>query len=188
MKQLFFFLSISLLALTFSCGDDDTNVNDADLGYDLGANSAPIFGIGVHEAAARFNSSTTSAFTGDKLDRVEFYLVNTPSNTKVIIYDEGTATTPGQQLYQADVTVDVSSNSWNTHTLTEDIEITGRDIWISIEFTHPDMRTTMGCDVGPATANGDYVLEGSELDWRTYRDFTDNLVDINWNIRGYVAE
>jgi len=152
MKQLFFFLSISVLA------------------------------------AARFPASSTSAFTGSKLDKVEFYLVNTPSNTKVRIYDQGTATQPGNLLYEADVTVDVSPNSWNAHTLTEDLDITGRDLWIAIEFTHPDERTTMGCDVGPASANGDWVLEGSELNWMTYRDFTDNIVDINWNIRGFVGE
>jgi hypothetical protein len=191
MKQLFFFLSISLFAITFSsCNDDDddTNVNNAEFGYDLGPNTAPFFGIGVHEAAARFNSTVTSPFVGQKLDRVEFYLVNTPSNTKVVIYDEGTATQPGPQLYSADVTVDVNANSWNIHTISQDIDITGRDLWIAIEFTHPDERNTIGCDVGPANVNGDLVLEGSELNWMTYRNFTDNVVDINWNIRGYVGE
>jgi len=190
MKQFFYILSISFLVLTFSsCNDDDdTIVNDAEFGYDLGANSAPFFGIGVHQAAARFNSTVTSPFTGQNLDRVEFYLVNTPSNTKVVIYDEGTPTQPGTELYSADVTVDVSANSWNTHTISEDIAITGNDLWIAIEFTHPDERNTMGCDVGPANTNGDFVLEGSEINWMTFRDFTNNAVDINWNIRGFVGE
>lgn len=189
MKQIFLFLSLFVLALTFSCGDDDdTNVNNADLGYDLGANSAPIFGIGVHEAAARFPSSITSNFTENKLDRVDFYLVNTPSNTKVRIYDEGSATIPGLLLYEADVTIDVSPNSWNTHTIDEDINISGSDLWIAIVFTHPDERNTMGCDVGPASTNGDFVFEGSQTNWMTYRDFTNNAVNINWNIRGFVGE
>ncbi len=189
MKQILFFLSLSLVALTFSCGDDDdNNINNADLGYDLGANSAPRFGIGVHEAAARFPSSVTSSFIDKNLDRVEFYLVNTPSNTKIRIYDEGSATVPGILLYEADVTIDASPNSWNTHTISEDINISGNDLWIAIEFTHPDERNTMGCDEGPASTNGDFVLEGSQTNWMTYRDFTSNAVDINWNIRGFVGE
>ena len=189
MKQFFFFLSIALLSLTFSCSDDeDTNANTAEFGYDFGPNDAPIFGIGAHQAAVRFPSTLTTPFSGNLLDRVEFYLVNTPSNTKIIIYDEGTATQPGPILYEADVTVDVTPNSFNTHIITEDINITENDIWIAIQFTHPDVRNTMGCDVGPAVTNGDFVLEASESEFRTYRAFTNNIVDINWNIRGFVAQ
>jgi len=187
MKRLFYFLAIASLAFCFSCkDDDDTSQNSADLQYDLGINSAPIFGAGVHLAAARFTSSVTGSLAGQKLDRVEFYLINTPSNCKIRIFDEGTSSRPGDQLYEADVTNLVSPDSWTSHTLTEDLELANKDIWIAVEVTHPDERNTIGCDVGPANANGDWVLEGNEIEWQSYRDFTNDLVDINWNIRGYV--
>ena len=186
MKKAIYFLSFIILSLSFSCSDDETSTNDSELSYDQGPNSAPIFGEGVHIAAARFPSSITSSFSGQSLDRVEFYLVRTPSNTKIRIYDEDSPGNPGTMLYEADVTSSVNPDSWNSHTLTEDVVIADRDLWIAVEVTHPDERNTIGCDVGPALSNGDWVLEHNQIEWQTYRDFTSNAVDINWNIRGFI--
>jgi len=186
MKKAIFALSLLVICLSFSCNDDETVTNDSELSYDQGPNSAPIFGAGVHLAAARFPSPLTEGFSGQNLDRIDFYLVRTPSNTKIRVYDEDTPTNPGTLLYEADVTSTVSPDSWNSHTLTEDLEISGRDLWIAIEFTHSDERNTIGCDIGPAQSNGDWVLEGNQVEWQTFRDFTNNAVDINWNIRGII--
>jgi len=185
MRSIAFIILLASMATFFSCKDDELTETPNALFYDNGENSAPIFGAGVHIAAARFPRSLTSTFEGQNLSRVQFYLINTPSNCKIRIYDEGTAQSPGAQLYEADVTSLASPNSWNIHELTETIPVTNKDLWIAVEVTHPDERNTIGCDVGPAEANGDWVLEGGEISWQTYRDFTDNLVDINWNIRAY---
>jgi hypothetical protein len=45
---------------------------------------------------------------------------------------------------------------------------------------------TIGCDAGPAVANGDWIVSSVDNDWKTYRDFTNATVSINWNIRGQV--
>ncbi len=185
MKNLAFILVLACVATFFSCKDDDGSNITADLFYDQGENTAPFFDAGVHLAAARFPRSLTSSFDGQNLTKVEFYLVNTPSNCKIRIYDEGTSEQPGTQLYEADVTNTASPNAWNTHDLTETIGISNKDLWIAVEVTHNDSRNTIGCDVGPADPNGDWVLEGSEISWLSYRSFTNDLVNINWNIRGY---
>ena len=183
--SLFFFLGISLAFISCT-NDDEADSNGAELFLDAGPNSAPIFEAGTHEAAAKFPRSIMSNFVGQTLDRVEYYLVNVPNNTFVKIYDEGDDDSPGALLYEANVTSDVSANSWNSHALASPITLENRELWISIEFTHNDSRNTIGCDVGPSVNNGDWVLEGTQTTWRTFRDFTSDAVSINWNIRGFV--
>ena len=151
----------------------------------MGPNSAPFFEIGTHEAAVKFPRSIMNNFVGETLDRVEFYLVNVPNNTFVKIYDEGDSATPGAVLYEANISGTVQSDSWNSHTLTTPLEMTGNELWLSIEFTHNERRNTIGCDEGPAVTNGDWVMEADQVGWSSYRDFTSDAVSINWNIRGF---
>jgi len=186
MKYIFYLLVAFCLVSTLSCKDDDANNIEADLFYDNGINSAPIFEAGTHVAAARFPRSITSNFAGQKLNLVEFYLINTPSTCKIKIFDEGTSTKPGTLLYEANVTSSAQPNAWVQHTLTDNVTITNKDIWLAVEFTHFEANNTIGCDVGPADENGDWVLEGNETEWETYRNFTSDAVNINWNIRGSV--
>ena len=183
--SLLFVLGFSLIF--FNCNNDDENVsNDAELFYDMGANSAPFFGEGTHQAAVRFPRSLMANFEDQTLDRVEFYLVNLPTNCVIKIYNEGTAQVPGPILYEADISTTVNANAWNGHTLTDSLVLTGNELWIAIEFTHTEQNNTLGCDVGPALENGDWVLEADQIGWSSYRDFTSNAVSINWNIRGFV--
>jgi len=187
MKYIPLFLFLSFSFALFNCNsDDESDSNGAELILDRGPSSAPIFEAGTHQAAARFPRSITSNFVGQTLDRVEFYLVNVPSNTFIRVYGEGSGDAPGTILYESNVTSEVTANSWNSHTLSEEIILSSNELWLAIEFTHSDSRNTMGCDVGPAVTNGDWVLEGSQSAWRTFRDFTSNAVSINWNIRGFV--
>lgn len=184
----FSLLLILGLSLAF-CGcnnDDENNSNGADLFYDNGPNSAPFFNAGTHQAGVKFPRSLMSNFEGETLDRVEFYLVNLPNNCVVKIYNEGTAQDPGPLLYEADVSTSVNSNSWNEHTLTQPIVLTSNELWIAIEFTHNEQENSLGCDVGPALENGDWVLEADQVGWSSYRDFTSDAVSINWNIRGFI--
>ena len=186
MKNLLYLLVLLLGVTIFSCDDDEATDSSNILFFDAGPNSAPIFQAGTFEAAARFPRSLTSTFTGQSLVEVEFFLVNTPSNTFVRIYDEGTGDTPGDLLYEANVTSTATADSWNTHILDDPVAITGDELWISIQFVHTEARNTIGCDVGPAVTNGDWVSEGTGQNFETFRSFTDNAVSINWNIRGNV--
>lgn len=187
MKYISILLVLCISLTFFSCNnDDEDNTITADLFYDMGANSAPFFGIGTHQAAVRFPRSLMSSFDGEVLERIEFYLVNLPNNCVIKIYNEGTAQGPGPLLYEADVTTTVNANSWNGHTLADPLTLTSNELWIAIEFTHNEQNNTIGCDVGPAVENGDWVSETDQLGWSSYRDFTSNTVSINWNIRGFI--
>lgn len=187
MKYISLLLALSIGLTFFNCNDgDDGDSNQAELFYDNGSSSAPFFNEGTHEAAVRFPRSIMSNFTEQTLDRVDFYLVNVPNNCVVKVYNEGTDQGPGLLLYEADISTTVRGRSWNTHELTESLVLTGNELWLSIEITLDERSNTIGCDIGPAVDNGDWVSADGELGWSSYRDFTDDAVDINWNIRGVV--
>lgn len=185
MKYIGLLFALSIGLTFFNCNEgDESNSNGAELSYDNGISSAPFFEEGVHEAAVRFPRSIMSNFVDKTLDRVDFYLVNAPNNCVVKIYNEGTDQGPGLLLYEADISTSVRVRSWNSHQLTESLVLTGNELWISIEITHDERNNTIGCDIGPALENGDWVSSDSQLGWSTYRDFTSDAVNINWNIRG----
>lgn len=184
---LFFLLAISLF--TSSCNtDDDTSPDATTLSYDAENFSAPVLPEDKYEAAARFTSSETSALNGKFLRAVEFYLVNVAATTEVIIYAAGDTNQPGDALYSANVSSAVTTDSWNTHTLSTPIEITGDDLWIAIKVDHPEEFGSVGCDPGPANANGDFLFVNSDNSWTNLRSFTNQATDINWNIRGIVED
>ncbi len=184
-KILFFLLAVSFLSFGCKNGDD---ADDRTLSYDGDNNISPFLVADVYQTAARFPSSVTTPFQGRMLEEVEFYLLDVPSTCAVLIYGEGTADEPGNLLYSRDVTSSVNVSSWNSHTLNTPVEITGEDLWICLEVTHPQEIRSVGCDFGPAVSNGDWIFSGANGQWETLRDFTDGEVDINWNIRGIVSK
>lgn len=182
MKSLFPILLLSLL-FCFSCSDDEVS---ADLKYDGDNFSAPVFDDVIFEAGTRFPATLTSAFVGNQLTDVEFFIDNVPAACELIIYDEGTQASPGSRLYSAFVGGNLSANSWNTHRLTTPVDINGNDLWICLKIEHIGSDMSVGCDAGPAVSNGDWI-KYDVLDWQSLREYSNNNVDINWNIRGFVS-
>lgn len=182
-KYLMLFLCFSLAIM--SCKDDEPA--GTFLNYDAANNSAPILEAGTYTAAARFPASFLASDAGKQITEIEFYLLQLPSNTTVRIYGEGTGSQPGASLYSKNVTIDVESSSWNTHVLDTPITIADQDIWIAIEVVQDFEQQTIGCDLGPAVSNGDFFndLAGQ---WTTLRNFSNNEVSINWNIRAKIEE
>jgi len=184
----FFTISfIGLLLLTAACSKEDENLPDFQ--YDRDNNTAPFFEPGTYEAAARFTPAQTNPFSGSTLTDIEFFILNLPDECEVKVYGPGTATSPGDLLYSANVGASLNSNSWNTHTLDKPIAITGEDLWLSVRVIHGSRTNSIGCDLGPAKSNGDwYFEEVGNGEWLTYRTYTQEIVNINWNIRGYASE
>ncbi len=177
---------VGFLLLTAACGKDDENLPDFQ--YDRGSNTAPFFEPGTYEAAARFTPVQTGPFEGEKLTDIEFFIVNLPTSCEVKVYGQGTPTTPGDLLYSAAVTGNISANNWNTHTLSTPVNITSEDLWLVVRVIHDSRTNSVGCDPGPAVSNGDWLLdEAGDGEWLTYRARTADVVNINWNIRGYAA-
>jgi len=180
-----YLLLIGLLSIvSISCTDDD--IDSFVLSYDGNNENAPILQAGVHEAGARFTANRLDGLVGKRLEAVEFYLAEYPDRCEVLIYDEGTATSPGNLIYSADITFLTENFAWNYHSLFNPIEITGDDLWIVIKVEHSEAYSSIGCDPGPAQSNGDWMLSNSDNQWRSFRDRTNNQVSINWNIRGIV--
>ena len=187
MKKLIYCLSILAITLSYSCqNDDDDGPLSTTLSYDGENFSGPLIPAGVNEAAVRFTSDFLRDYVGRDLIEVSFFLGALPAGCVLKIYGEGTSTTPGNLLLEADVTTDVVSSAWNILTLGAPIEITGEDIWISVELTHNQAQQSIGCDSGPNQANGDWLFLENDNNWETYISRTSESV--NWNIRGRVSE
>lgn len=186
MKSNFFLFAICFLLIS-ACNKDDDGVSLPDtLNLDGDNQSAPILPAGIYESAARFNSSLTSQYTGRNLESISFFMGEIPAACVVKIYDEGTATEPGNLLYSADVRSQLRTIAWNEHVLTDPIEITGKDIWIAIRVAHNGNLQSVGCDTGPAVTDGDWLFQNSDNDWLPLRQRLP--ININWNIRGHVGQ
>lgn len=185
MKSLFFGLSLSALFFLSSC--EKETLESSLLNYDGDNLSAPQFLPGDYQMAARFPVSELQSYQGKFLEEVQVYMEDRPTRAEVIVYGEGTSTTPGPIRYSAVVTTDMRRNQWNTHILSTPIEITDEELWLAIMVRHRDPMATVGCDRGPALANGDLMMDDNG-NWTDLRAFTNNAIDINWNIRGVLSE
>lgn len=184
-KALFILLAIVLFGT--GCEEDNPTLPEPDLNYDGPNQSAPFLPDGTHEAAVRFPASETGLFTGQELTAVDFFLQSVPFQTIVRIYGEGTDSSPGQLLHEQNLSTGVTPNSWNRYNLTTPVPITGEDLWISVLVEHNERLASIGCDPGPAVANGDWLLAESRNNWTTLRQYSNQGIDINWNIRGFVG-
>ncbi len=184
MKKVLFFLLLSIVA--FSCEKDDDLT--ADLFYDRGSNDAPALNAGEYLAAVRFPASEMQDYQGRNLEGIEYYLKETPNQCEVRVYQGGSGTEPGNLIYTKAVTTEMERDSWNLHTPDTNIELSGEELWIAVRIVLNDVGATIGCDVGPATTDGDWFNADSNNVWETFRSFTNNDVNINWNIRGHVSD
>lgn len=194
MKNTFYFLLIFAL-FAAACGDDDDDGQgpifpnaESIINLDAENFSAPQMPAGQYEMAAFFPASFMQQYQGRFLKDVSVYLTNVPAATAFFIYGPGIGGTSGAVLYNADVSSTVQTDSWNTHQLSPALEITGEDLWIAVMVDHPSTFGSVGCDEGPANANGDLLFEYGTSDWTTLRQFTNNQSNINWNIRGNIGD
>jgi len=185
MKKIFFLLLCGSLFF-MSCKDDDNAV--VELRYDDDNFSAPALPAGTFDAGQRFPSNIVDNYVGRKLTEVEFYIQDKPADCVLLIYGQGDANTPGTLLYSKNVDAEVSANSWTTHLITDDIEIKDEDLWIVVRLVQNSEIRSIGCDAGPAKTNGDLMLGEGETEWKTYRELSGGVVDVNWNIRGIIGE
>ena len=186
MKKISLLISLAILLTVISCGDDDSASGNL-LSFDGDNVSGPVLEIGEHEAAARFPASIMSNHAGKTLTEIRWFMgPQLPAGCTIKIYDEGSNATPGTILYTANVSNALQGNAWNDHTLSTPVSISGNDIWISIALTHNQAQQSIGCDAGPAAANGDWLFSDSDGNWEKYSNRT--VESVNWNIRGILSE
>ena len=186
-------LLFSLFLLFFACNNDNNNPPQAPPGptenaiFLDGENStAPFLPIGYNEAAVRFIPQDTEPYKGKNLDKVAFFIYGIPQTVEIRIYGPGTATTPGALLYSGFERDNLASNTWSEHVLSEDLEITGEDLWVAIGLSHTVSMQSIGCDAGPNVEGADWLVIESDNQWITYGERTSESV--NWNIRAIASE
>jgi uncharacterized protein (TIGR02145 family) len=164
-------------------GASPTQTDDATVRYDNGVNFeaiGPTSG-GTFQVAAYWPAATMAQYAGMKLQKVEMYINSVPSTCKIMVYGQGTPTSPGTLLYEE--TVFTVGLSWNLFTLSNEVDITGQDIWIGYEVTHSAGTYPAGCDVGPAIAGfGDMIT----LDGVQWAPLSGYGLDYNWNLAAYL--
>ena len=182
MKKITFFFLITLFL--FSCQKEEETTHE--LRYDKDNFSAPALPAGTFDAALRFPNNILDNYIDWELREVDFYIQDKPVGCEVLIFDGGTATSPGSLIYSKDILSEVAANSWNTHIMSTPIKIKNEDLWIAIRVVHNSEIRSIGCDEGPARTNGDWMLGEGETEWKTYRTLSNSQVNINWNIRGQI--
>ena len=187
MRNQWTILIFTFIAVAFTaCSEDENNFDlDNTLHYDGPNQTAPVLPAGEYEAAARFTSAELAEFVDRQLLEISFFIANLPESCTIKIYGEGSVDEPGNVMYSASVSGSLRPFSWNTHEIRNPIDITGKDIWISIAVTHASTQQSIGCDAGPAHPDGDWLYRDTEQNWSTYRQISGE--SINWNIRGRVT-
>lgn len=187
MKNLLPFLLVSFLAVFIACDKDDNSDAVQLLSYDGSNANAPELPAGNYIFGVRFPANETEVFQDSLLTEIRFYVKNPPRNLFARVYGAGTNEAPGALLYESNaLTALVESESWYTHTLTEPLTITGEELWLAVSFTHDNSLRSIGCDSGPAVANGDFIFDESLNTWSKFSEETPESV--NWNIRGRAGE
>ncbi len=185
----YLFLLLCFTVVFQACKDDEAVPTPTNLlNYDGDNFSAPALDAGIYEAAARFTTTEVAEFEGEQLTAVDVYFVSVPVSPRIKVYAQGSGDTPGDLLYDANITSEARTDSWVRHTLSTPIDIPTEGLWIAVRIDHPETFGSVGCDQGGANANGDLMFVNGDNIWTTLRDFTNGATDINWNIRGVVGE
>ncbi|MEZ4688560.1 MAG: hypothetical protein R3B47_21595 [Bacteroidia bacterium] len=187
-KLIFILLAVVLFS---SCKPDDTPDPDGvfTLQHDQQQFLSPFLPSGTFEFAARFEPSELGDAAGGKLFETEIYIFELPTNMRIKIYTGSGMDQPADLVHQQDITLGRAPNAWNTITLSDSVDVpTDKDLWIAVRFTQSDNQQIIGCDQGPAVANGDWFWDSAVGNWQTYREATNNATNVNWNIRGKVAK
>ncbi|MDH3650725.1 MAG: hypothetical protein OEQ53_13660 [Saprospiraceae bacterium] len=190
-----FYIPILLMIIVLACQKDDNAPDpvsgDNALHYDGSNQSAPVVARGISYAAARFpeNELSSRAQQGKNITAIDYYIAQEPDAIRLLVlaWNEQDATQPGPLMYEASLPgTDFSGNQWNRHTLTGAVPIPEAGIWIAFEVQAGDRDlSVIGCDLGPHHPHGDvYGIFGDSLPgWTSLSSFTNNQIDINWNIR-----
>ncbi len=189
MKQLLILSAVILVVAISSCKKDDPGFqyDPAVMHYDGVNATAPVLPAGEVELAAQFKSDAMNFYAGKKIDAVQFFIYETPAAASVVIYGKGTSSSPGNVLYEQDISDDLVANDWSVIQLDSLFALPNDEIWISFKLPESGNKQVLGCDAGPTIPGGDWMNEESDGEWKTF--FERNTVDkINWNIRASITD
>jgi len=174
------FLAIGMMAC--SDNDDCCDVTDEEtlLNYDSDNANAPNLPAGEYVFAIRLPLTLLNRLAGQNIRSVSVFMYDIPSEVDLVIYDES-SNLPSRELFNQDVTTSLSPDGWNTINLSSPFEVTGETLWVGLDIDNAQMMQSIGCDLGPANVNGDWLFDGADGE---FIRFTNRVNDsVNWNIR-----
>ncbi len=182
-----YLLLLLVSCVFFTCESDNPAGPDV-LSYDGPNDTSPIRPDGRHEFAAQFTSATTQQYQGRFLESVRYFVTEEAAELIVKVYDAGSVSSPGMLLYEADLTRSQVAGRYNEHRLTDPIEITGADLWISVSVDLAGVQQSIGCDAeGSGRGGGDWLFFEGDGQWLTFRQRTNGQARVNWNIQGVLS-
>lgn len=182
-------LFLIILAI-FSCKKDEEEpiITVNTLHYDGPNFSAPVLARGISYPSVRFSANAIQSvqLQGKIINKIDFYLDQRPQSMRILIFHWDSADTmPGDLIY-GETLSDLNTNSWNSYHPDAEVSLPETGIWIAFEVMagDNDLRV-IGCDPGPRVENGDvYGLFGDDNPgWISFLEFSQQQVNINWNIR-----
>jgi hypothetical protein len=144
---------------------------------------APVLPVGTYETAIRFTTQDQSNVQNARLHAVQYYMASKPIQAQLRVYSGGT-NNPGNLVYSRNIINEVERNKWNIHVLSDTLNLSNTDLWVGIRFTTNSEGKYIGCDPGPAAANGDWMWDALDASWLRYSNRT--VTSINWNMRAVV--
>jgi hypothetical protein len=151
-------------------------------------NGIGLDGGGTFEGAIRLTSDELGSYASWSISTVKVYSRSDlgVNSSFLKIYEQGTATTPGDVIVLKEFTFP-TEEQWFEIDLDEPIVIDGSDdIWVGIEVTHVNGDYPLGIDGGPAVVGkSDWIYADVLGGWVEMIDFDLNY---NWNIRVQVEE
>jgi hypothetical protein len=191
MRKAFFPCLLAAL-LTLAACDNEAPDNEPTpgpgqemLNYDGPNADAPQLPGNTYEGAIRLPASRLAAYGGYELAEVYYYLKDQPSSCTVKVYLGTQNGSPDSLIYSAVTTSQAAADAWNRHTLSTPLALGGQDLWIAVKFFHGGTQATLGCDPGPAQADGDWLLDSADGQWRPLVERAPSI-SINWNIRAII--
>jgi len=144
---------------------------------------APTLLTGTYEMGARFSGSKLNEVMGGRLVQIQYYMMEKPNSAQLRVYAEG-SNVPAQMIYSANVLSEMERNKWNVHHVPDSVVINSNQLWITLFYQVSTEQKYLGCDPGPANANGDWMWLMADQNWERYESRSGT--SINWNIRGVI--
>lgn len=179
-----------MILAIFSCQKDaeEPTITLNTLHYDGPNFSAPLLARGISYPSVRFSANAIQSvqLQGRIINKIDFYLDQRPESMRLLIFEwNSTDTMPGNLLH-GETLNNLQTDSWNSYHPDLEISLPETGIWIAFEVMvgDNDLRV-IGCDPGPRIVNGDvYGLFGDDNPgWISFFEFSQQEVNINWNIR-----
>jgi hypothetical protein len=184
----YLFMIFLVLGLISCGGDDDCcEVGDEEtlINYDGDNANAPNLPAGNFVFAIRLPLTTLNRLEGQNITAVSVFMYDIPSDVDLVIYNE-INNLPSRELYTQDITSTLSPNGWNSIALDTPFPVTGTTLWVGLDIDNQQMMQSIGCDLGPANVNGDWLFDGTDGE---FIRFTNRVNDsVNWNIRVTVGQ